>query len=205
MKDLDGVKGWLGEYLKWLTVEEDAGPRIAALARDEKNHHGSSWLLQATALAKVVGDEKTLSALQASFRAGDAAGAGGGGGKLSGGVGDEESVSGFVAESGPAGGGLRGAFDRVRECVGLRVAGWAGDAGGQWRTTFRLSRSGRRGLTRRMRRTLGSCRCGGPALVFAAKAYTRPEYADVWKELAERSGERGDWRRLFRFGSLICG
>ena len=38
---------------------QDSGPRLAALARDRKDHHGTSWLLQATAyasLAAPVGD-----------------------------------------------------------------------------------------------------------------------------------------------------
>jgi hypothetical protein len=42
---------WFAAYLEWLTKSEDSGPRLAALARDRKDHHGTSWLLQASACA----------------------------------------------------------------------------------------------------------------------------------------------------------
>jgi hypothetical protein len=44
--DAAGVKGWFAEYLKWLTAPQDSGPRLAALARDSKDRNGSSWMLQ---------------------------------------------------------------------------------------------------------------------------------------------------------------
>jgi hypothetical protein len=40
---------WFADYLRWLTEEQDSGPRLPALARDRKDHHGTSWLLQASA------------------------------------------------------------------------------------------------------------------------------------------------------------
>ena len=42
---------WFDNYLRWLTQPEDSGPRLPALARDRKDHHGTSWLLQAAAYA----------------------------------------------------------------------------------------------------------------------------------------------------------
>ena len=47
--DLTAVHAWFAEYLRWLTEPQDSGPRLGALARDRKDHHGSSWLLQAGA------------------------------------------------------------------------------------------------------------------------------------------------------------
>jgi hypothetical protein len=47
--DLTGVKGWFAAYLKWLTAPQDSGPRLAALARDSKDRNGSSWMLQVAA------------------------------------------------------------------------------------------------------------------------------------------------------------
>lgn len=47
--DLAAVRAWFAAYLNWLTAPEDSGPRLPALARDQKNHHGTSWLLQASA------------------------------------------------------------------------------------------------------------------------------------------------------------
>jgi hypothetical protein len=43
------LQAWFAAYLRWLTGTEDSGPRLSALARDRKDHHGTSWLLQASA------------------------------------------------------------------------------------------------------------------------------------------------------------
>jgi hypothetical protein len=43
------LHSWFADYLRWLTEEQDSGPRLPALARDRKDHHGTSWLLQASA------------------------------------------------------------------------------------------------------------------------------------------------------------
>ena len=43
------LQAWFASYLRWLTETEDSGPRLPALARDRKDHHGTSWLLQASA------------------------------------------------------------------------------------------------------------------------------------------------------------
>ncbi len=53
------LHAWFAGYLRWLTEEQDSGPRLPALARDRKDHHGTSWLLQASAytlLTAPVGD-----------------------------------------------------------------------------------------------------------------------------------------------------
>ena len=49
--DLTALHDWFSAYLSWLTEAQDSGPRLAALARDRKDHNGSSWLLQAAAYA----------------------------------------------------------------------------------------------------------------------------------------------------------
>ncbi len=49
--DRPALQGWFASYLRWLTQAEDSGPRLPALARDRKDHHGTSWLLQAAAYA----------------------------------------------------------------------------------------------------------------------------------------------------------
>jgi hypothetical protein len=46
-----GIRAWFQAYYHWLTDPRDTGPRLAALARDSKSHHGSSWMLQACACA----------------------------------------------------------------------------------------------------------------------------------------------------------
>jgi hypothetical protein len=47
--DLTALRTWFSDYLHWLTAEQDSGPRIAALARDHKDHHATSWMLQVAA------------------------------------------------------------------------------------------------------------------------------------------------------------
>jgi hypothetical protein len=49
--DMKALRAWFMAYLHWLIDPQDSGPRLAALARDRKDHHGTSWLLQASAYA----------------------------------------------------------------------------------------------------------------------------------------------------------
>ena len=42
--ELSTLRAWFADYLKWLTEDP-----LATLARDQKDHHGSSWLLQSAA------------------------------------------------------------------------------------------------------------------------------------------------------------
>lgn len=46
--DADGVTRWFGLYFDWLN-----GSQLAGLARDQRDHHGSSWLLQTTAFMRL--------------------------------------------------------------------------------------------------------------------------------------------------------
>jgi hypothetical protein len=46
--DVDGVTKWFGAYFDWLSSSQ-----LAGLARDQKDHHGSSWLLQTTAFMRL--------------------------------------------------------------------------------------------------------------------------------------------------------
>ncbi|MEO6910923.1 MAG: alginate lyase family protein, partial [Edaphobacter sp.] len=46
--DLDGLQSWFAAYLEWL----NSSP-LAGLARDHKSHHGTSWLLQSAALTRL--------------------------------------------------------------------------------------------------------------------------------------------------------
>ena len=47
--DREGLQSWFASYLEWLT-----NSRLAGLARDQKNHHGSSWLLQTVAFNRLI-------------------------------------------------------------------------------------------------------------------------------------------------------
>lgn len=46
--DADGVAKWFGAYFDWLNSSQ-----LAGLARDQKDHHGSSWLLQTIAFMRL--------------------------------------------------------------------------------------------------------------------------------------------------------
>jgi Alginate lyase len=62
--DLATIRKWFADYLGWLTTS-----RLAGLARDQKNHHGSSWLLQAAASANLnTKDDRPLTELRHQFR-----------------------------------------------------------------------------------------------------------------------------------------
>jgi len=64
--DIKALHEWFAAYLRWLTEPEDSGPRLPALARDRKDHHGTSWLLQASAYAILTAPEGTAPKSEAS-------------------------------------------------------------------------------------------------------------------------------------------
>jgi len=74
--DRSSVHAWFAAYLQWLINPEDSGPRLPALARDQKDHHATSWLLQTSAyswLAVPAGDaaraeDSALAHLRHRFR-----------------------------------------------------------------------------------------------------------------------------------------
>jgi hypothetical protein len=57
--DRNALTAWFAAYLRWLTAPQDSGPRLAALARDQKDHHGTSWLLQVSAYTMLTTPEGT--------------------------------------------------------------------------------------------------------------------------------------------------
>jgi hypothetical protein len=63
--DYGALKKWFAAYFDWLN-----GSRLAGLARDNKSHHGTSWLLQAAAIARLtqVADDAPLTALRHQFK-----------------------------------------------------------------------------------------------------------------------------------------
>lgn len=64
-QDLAALKKWLAEYFDWLNTS-----RLAGLARDDKSHHGTSWLLQAAVIAHLneVADDAPLTALRHRYK-----------------------------------------------------------------------------------------------------------------------------------------
>jgi hypothetical protein len=63
-RELIVLQKWFADYFDWLNTS-----RLAGLARDHKSHHGTSWLLQASAIAHLnQTDDSSLSALRHQFK-----------------------------------------------------------------------------------------------------------------------------------------
>ncbi len=62
--DLAAVRAWFNSYLSWLTTSRTAG-----LARDSRDHHASSWLLQASSSARLAGTDEQLAELRHFYKA----------------------------------------------------------------------------------------------------------------------------------------
>jgi hypothetical protein len=50
-RDLDGVKKWFAEYLEWMTTHP-----YGIAERDAKNNHGTCWVTQVAAFARLTGN-----------------------------------------------------------------------------------------------------------------------------------------------------
>lgn len=175
---LDTITKWFVSYLDWLNSSRTAG-----LARDMRDHNGSSWLLQAAACAKLnLKDDRALSTLRHQFRSSTIRAQIGYDGNfprelttpnpyrnslfnldmLAGAC--EllstrfESVWEYELQDGP---GMRIAVAKLVPFISNRGV-WPYRADSAFFTQLPLRR---------------------PALLFAARAYNRPEYADLWKTL----------------------
>lgn len=58
-----GVEGWFAEYLDWLTTSP-----FGTTERDEKNNHGTCWLLQAASFAALLGRQDILADARARLQ-----------------------------------------------------------------------------------------------------------------------------------------
>lgn len=175
---LDGVTKWFTQYLDWLNTA-----RAAGLARDMRDHNGSSWMLQAAASAKLnVKDDRSLTTLRHQFRSStiraQIAFDGNFPRELStanpyrnalfnldmlAGVCDLlstrfESAWDYELQDGPS---MRNAIARHFPFIANRGS-WPYKADAAFFTQLPLRR---------------------PALLLAARAFSRPEYADLWKTL----------------------
>ncbi len=171
------VKGWFADFLKWLTTS-----RLAALARDRKDHVGSSWLLQCAAFARLTADDPTLTDLRHHFKTvtlrAEILGDGSFPHELS--TPNPYRNSHFNLDL------LAGACDllstrfetlwnyQLQDGPGLRVA-----------LARHVPYMENRGSWpyRADARLFNDLPCRRPALLLAARAYGRPEYATLWRSL----------------------
>ncbi|WP_260705361.1 alginate lyase family protein [Edaphobacter flagellatus] len=175
---LEAITKWFISYLDWLNSSRTAG-----LARDMRDHNASSWLLQAAAAAKLnLKDDRPLTTLRHQFRSSTIRAQIGFDGNfqhelttpnpyrnslfnldLLAGACELlstrfESVWEYELQDGP---GMRVAIARLFPFIANRGT-WPYRADSAFFTQLPLRR---------------------PALLFAARAYSRPEYAELWKTL----------------------
>jgi hypothetical protein len=181
--DLDGMTKWFAAYFEWLTTSQ-----LGGLARDQKDHHGSSWLLQATAFARLHlalspnADDAPLSKLRQHYKSVTIRAQINADGAFPHELSTRnpyrlslfnldmlaavclllytpfDSVWDYDLQDGP---GMRAAIARHFPYIKNRGAWpYVSDA-----TYF------------------GDLPLRSPSLLFCARAYTRPEYADLWKTL----------------------
>ena len=61
--ELAGVKKWFADYLRWMTTSKNGLEE-----REAKNNHGTCWVMQVAAFARLVGDKTLLEYCRARFR-----------------------------------------------------------------------------------------------------------------------------------------
>jgi hypothetical protein len=177
-EDLVTINTWFTGYLDWLNTSRTAG-----LARDMRDHNGSSWLLQAAACARLnLKDDRALTTLRHQFRTSTIRAQITYDGTFPRELTTPnpyrnslfnldmlaaccdllstrfESVWTYELQDGP---GMRVAFARLYPFIANRRS-WPYKADAAFFTELPLRR---------------------PALLFAARAYSRPEYADTWRTL----------------------
>ncbi len=175
---LSAVKKWFAAYLDWLNSS-----LLAGLARDHKDHHGTSWLLQAAACAHLnTADDTALLALRHLYKSKTIRAQIMADGTFLHEVstpnpyrnslfnldmfaaicmllsGEFESVWEYELQDGP---GMRVAIARHYPFIKDRGT-WPYESDAAYFTSLPLRQ---------------------PSLLFCARAYRRPEYADLWKTL----------------------
>jgi hypothetical protein len=173
------LKRWFAEYFEWLNTS-----RLAGLARDNKSHHGSSWLLQAAAIAHLtqVADDAPLTTLRHQYKSSTIRAQIVANGTFPRELSTPnpyrntlfnldmfagiclllstrfESVWDYELQDGP---GMRTVIARLYPFI-LSRGTWPYVADAQYFNDLPIR---------------------PPSLLFAARAYDRPEYADLWKRL----------------------
>jgi Alginate lyase len=176
--DLTALQKWFAIYFDWLNTS-----RLAGLARDDKSHHGTSWLLQAAAIASLnQTDDRPLTILRHQFKSATIRAQINADGTFPHELTTTnpyrntlfnldmfaaiclllstrfESVWDYDLQDGP---GMRNVIARLYPYI-LDRGAWPYRADATHFTDLPIR---------------------PPSLLFAARAYVRPEYADLWKTL----------------------
>jgi hypothetical protein len=62
-KDLEAVKAWFGEYVRWMTTHQHGIDE-----REAKNNHGTCWVMQVAAFAHLTGNAEQLAYCRTRFK-----------------------------------------------------------------------------------------------------------------------------------------
>ncbi len=177
--DRVAVQKWFAEYFEWLNTS-----RLAGLARDTKSHLGTSWLLQAAAIARLTEakDDAPLTTLRHQFKSSTIRAQIVANGTFPHELTTQnpyrntlfnldmfagvclmlstrfESVWDYELQDGP---GMRTVIARLYPCI-LDRGTWPYVADAKHFNDLPIR---------------------PPSLLFAARAYNRPEYAELWKKL----------------------
>ncbi len=190
-EDFTAIRSWFTQFTDWLTTT-----RLGRLARDTKDHTGSSWLLQTAAYARLTANDHLLNDLRVQFRHSTLRGQILADGTfpheltsprpfanslfnldLLAGAADLlstrfESVWDYELQDGP---GLRSVIARHASYIADRNT-WPYPAD---RALFK------------------QLPCRRPVLLFAARAYQRPDYATTWRSLTPAQPADPTLLRLF--------
>jgi hypothetical protein len=63
IRDVDAVKNWFSEYLRWLVTHQYGRDEMNA-----KNNHGTCWVMQAAAFAKLTGNHEILDLCRTRYK-----------------------------------------------------------------------------------------------------------------------------------------
>jgi hypothetical protein len=61
--DLAGIKKWFADYLKWMTTHQ-----YGIDERDTKNNHATCWVMQASAFARLTGNQEIMAYCRNRFK-----------------------------------------------------------------------------------------------------------------------------------------
>ena len=178
-QDLAALKKWFAEYFDWLNTS-----RLAGLARDNKNHHGSSWLLQAAAIAHLneVADDAPLTTLRHQYKSST--------------IRAQIVADGTFPHELTTSNPYRNTFFNLDMLAGVCVL-----LSNRFESVWDYELQDGPGMRTVIARLFPYVRDRGtwpyradaahfndlpirpPSLLFAARAYNRPEYAELWKTL----------------------
>jgi hypothetical protein len=187
----DAIHKWCQDYLTWLTTN-----RAALLARDDRSRHGTSWLLQTAALARLTADDKILADCRHRYKTSTLRG--------------QIDANGYFMHELPTANPYRNSLWNLDLLAGVCVL-LSTRFESLW--DFELQDGpGMRSAIARHAMYIKSREkwpypsdathfnllpCRRPALAFAGRAYSEPDYVTLWRSLTPNEPTEPDLLRAF--------